>query len=241
MARRLGIAERVEWRGPQAQAAVLDAYRAADIFALPCRVGADGDRDGLPNVLLEAQSQKLPCVSTRISGIPELIQDDVTGLLVEPRAIDALADGAGETDRRSRAAAPPGRGGLRADRRRLLAGRRCRPPRGPVRGVRGDGHEGRLLRAAEAPGSSRALRRPGHGAGAAARAAHGGPRRLSSRRASGASTAAATRRGRRACEALGAPIGAAPHPPPPASGRHVPTSGSPTTCITRRPTGSGPR
>ena len=81
----------MEWRGPQAQAAVLDAYRGADIFALPCRLGADGDRDGLPNVLLEAQSQKVACVSTRISGIPELIQHDVTGLLVEPRAIDALA------------------------------------------------------------------------------------------------------------------------------------------------------
>ena len=91
-ARRLGIAGRVEWRGAQAHAAVLDAYRAADIFALPCRVGADGDRDGLPNVLLEAQSQKLACVSTRISGIPELIEDDVTGVLVEPRAIDALAE-----------------------------------------------------------------------------------------------------------------------------------------------------
>jgi glycosyltransferase involved in cell wall biosynthesis len=71
---------------------VLAAYRAADIFALPCRVSADGDRDGLPNVLLEAQSQKLACVSTRVSGIPELIQDGVTGLLVEPHAVTALAD-----------------------------------------------------------------------------------------------------------------------------------------------------
>ncbi len=91
MARRLGIVGRVEWLGPQAHAAVLDAYRTADIFALPCRLGADGDRDGLPNVLLEAQSQKLACVSTRISGIPELIQHEVTGLLVAPRAIDDLA------------------------------------------------------------------------------------------------------------------------------------------------------
>ena len=91
-ARRLGIAERIDWRGPQAQAAVLAAYRAADIFALPCRVAADGDRDGLPNVLLEAQSQKLACVSTRISGIPELIEHGVTGLLVEPRAVAPLAD-----------------------------------------------------------------------------------------------------------------------------------------------------
>lgn len=92
LARRLGIDDRIEWRGAQAQQVILDAYRAADIFALPCRVGDDGDRDGLPNVLLEAQSQKLSCVSTRISGIPELIEHERTGLLVEPREIDALAD-----------------------------------------------------------------------------------------------------------------------------------------------------
>jgi len=90
--RAAGIAERVTWLGPQAQTVVLDAYRAADIFVLPCRVGADGDRDGLPNVLLEAQSQKLPCVSTRLSGIPELIQDKVTGLLVDSGAVDAIAE-----------------------------------------------------------------------------------------------------------------------------------------------------
>ena len=63
---------------------MLAAYRAADIFALPAASSADGDRDGLPNVLLEAQSQKLACVSTSVSGIPELIEDGVTGLLVEP-------------------------------------------------------------------------------------------------------------------------------------------------------------
>jgi glycosyltransferase involved in cell wall biosynthesis len=91
-ARRLGLADRVQWRGTQSHDAVLDAYRAADIFALPCRVSADGDRDGLPNVLLEAQSQKLACVSTRVSGVPELIDDGVTGLLVEPRTPSALAE-----------------------------------------------------------------------------------------------------------------------------------------------------
>jgi glycosyltransferase involved in cell wall biosynthesis len=91
LARQLGIEDRVEWRGAQAQEAVLDAYRAADIFALPCRVSDNGDRDGLPNVLLEAQSQKVPCVSTRISGIPELIEHGRTGLLVEPREVGSLA------------------------------------------------------------------------------------------------------------------------------------------------------
>jgi glycosyltransferase involved in cell wall biosynthesis len=91
IARDLGIAERVRWLGPQAHAAVLEAYRSADIFVLPSRVAGDGDRDGLPNVLLEAQSQRLACVSTRVSGIPELIVDGVTGLLVEPRAPAELA------------------------------------------------------------------------------------------------------------------------------------------------------
>ncbi|MEP7064061.1 MAG: glycosyltransferase family 4 protein [Betaproteobacteria bacterium] len=87
----LGIAARVAWLGARSHAAVLDAYRAADLFALPCRVSADGDRDGLPNVLLEAQSQQLPCVSTHVSGIPELIEDGRTGLLVPPRDPPALA------------------------------------------------------------------------------------------------------------------------------------------------------
>jgi len=92
LARELGIDDRVRWLGPQAHAAVLDAYRGADAFVLPCRVGDDGDRDGLPNVLLEAQSQRVACISTCVSGIPELIVDGVTGLLVEPRAPAALAE-----------------------------------------------------------------------------------------------------------------------------------------------------
>ena len=79
-----GIAERIEWRGAQPQPAVLAAYRAADLFVLAAKIAPDGDRDGLPNVLVEAQSQGLACVSTRLSGIPELIEDGVTGLLVPP-------------------------------------------------------------------------------------------------------------------------------------------------------------
>ena len=92
MARELKIAHRLRWQGPQAHDGVLTAYRTADIFVLPSRISADGDRDGLPNVLLEAQSQRVACVSTAVSGIPELIIDGVTGLLVEPRAPAALAD-----------------------------------------------------------------------------------------------------------------------------------------------------
>ena len=58
---------------------------------LAAKVAPDGDRDGLPNVLVEAQSQRLACVSTRLSGIPELIADEETGLLVPPGDAAALA------------------------------------------------------------------------------------------------------------------------------------------------------
>jgi len=91
-ARALGIAGRVTWFGALAQPDVLARYRAADVFVLSSRVAGDGDRDGLPNVLMEAQSQGLPCVATAVSGIPELIENGVTGLLVPPRDRGALAD-----------------------------------------------------------------------------------------------------------------------------------------------------
>lgn len=82
---------RIEWRGALRQEEVLRLYRAADLFVLPSRVASDGDRDGLPNVLMEAQSQGLACLSTRVSGIPELIEDGATGVLVEPGDAGALA------------------------------------------------------------------------------------------------------------------------------------------------------
>jgi glycosyltransferase involved in cell wall biosynthesis len=90
-AARLGLAERIEWRGPQSQPEVLAAYREADIFVLAAKVAPDGDRDGLPNVLMEAQSQRLACVATWVSGIPELITDKKNGLLVAPGDPTSLA------------------------------------------------------------------------------------------------------------------------------------------------------
>ena len=91
LAAQRGIADRVDWRGAQDQKAVLAAYRSADLFVLPSLVGQDGDRDGLPNVLMEAQSQGLCCLSTRTSGIPELIDHLKTGILVAPGDVGALA------------------------------------------------------------------------------------------------------------------------------------------------------
>jgi glycosyltransferase involved in cell wall biosynthesis len=67
-------------------------YQQADIFALPCQVLENGDRDGIPNVLVEAMAMRLPVVSTAISGIPELIADRRNGLLVPQKDAAALAD-----------------------------------------------------------------------------------------------------------------------------------------------------
>jgi glycosyltransferase involved in cell wall biosynthesis len=88
-----GIGDRIEWRGSQSQQAVLEAMREGDVFALMSRIDESGDRDGLPNVLMEAQSQQLACLATRVAAIPELIVDGETGLLVEPRDRPAMTAG----------------------------------------------------------------------------------------------------------------------------------------------------
>lgn len=90
-AARLGLDGRIEWRGARAQPEVLAAYRAADLFVLAAKVGRGGDRDGLPNVLMEAQSQRLACIATQLPGIAELIEHERTGVLVPPRDPRALA------------------------------------------------------------------------------------------------------------------------------------------------------
>ena len=66
--------------------------RSADLFVLPSKIAEDGDRDGLPNVLMEAASQKLPILSTDLSAIPEFIADGEHGTLVPPGDPRALAD-----------------------------------------------------------------------------------------------------------------------------------------------------
>ncbi len=86
----LGIDKKIEWLGALPQTEVLLRYRAADLFVLPSKISDDGDRDGLPNVLMEAQSQRLACLSTDISGIPELIVHAQTGWLVEQKNAKAL-------------------------------------------------------------------------------------------------------------------------------------------------------
>ena len=91
LADRWGFGDRVRWNGALDQKDVLARYREADVFALACRVAADGDRDGLPNVLVEASSQRLACVSTAVSGVPELLEDGRNGLVVPPEDPRAFA------------------------------------------------------------------------------------------------------------------------------------------------------
>jgi glycosyltransferase involved in cell wall biosynthesis len=91
-ARELGLENRISWLGALPQTEVLALYRQADLFVLPSRISNDGDRDGLPNVLMEAQSQRLACLSTNISGIPELIVHEQTGWLVPQKDSRALCD-----------------------------------------------------------------------------------------------------------------------------------------------------
>jgi glycosyltransferase involved in cell wall biosynthesis len=87
----LGLDARITWSGALAQQQVIALYRSADLFALASRIAGDGDRDGLPNVLMEAQSQGVACVATDVSAIHELIIDGQTGLLVPPQDPRALA------------------------------------------------------------------------------------------------------------------------------------------------------
>ena len=88
---RLGLEDRVELVGPRPQNELVQLVQDAAVLAAPCVVGADGNRDGLPTVLLEAMALGTPCVSTVVTGIPEAIRDGETGLMVSQRDPAALA------------------------------------------------------------------------------------------------------------------------------------------------------
>ncbi len=88
---RLGLTGRVVFSGPMTNKQVPDWLRSLDLFVLPCQQDANGDMDGIPVVLMEAMAAGIPVVSTRISGLPELIEHGYEGLLVEPRSPEALA------------------------------------------------------------------------------------------------------------------------------------------------------
>jgi glycosyltransferase involved in cell wall biosynthesis len=90
MVSELGLGNKVTFAGSMAQADVIKQYQENDLFVLPCRIAKSGDRDGLPNVLVEAQSQAMMVISTPISGVPELVRDGLNGILVPPDDVTAL-------------------------------------------------------------------------------------------------------------------------------------------------------
>ncbi len=92
MARELGIAERVCFHGALPHEKVLSLYRQAHVFALGCRVLANGDRDGVPNVLVEAMAMGVPVAATRVSALPELARHEETALTCAPDDPAGLAD-----------------------------------------------------------------------------------------------------------------------------------------------------
>ncbi len=111
-ARALGVAERVQWLGAVGQDEIRRHYEEADAFCLPSFA------EGVPVVLMEAMAMQLPVVATRIAGIPELIDDGVSGLLVAPARAGELADALDQL-----AASPELRGQLgRAGREAVMAG-----------------------------------------------------------------------------------------------------------------------
>jgi glycosyltransferase involved in cell wall biosynthesis len=89
---RLGIADRITWHGAQDRGFIFRLLKRADLFVLPSRLTRSGDRDGLPNVLMEAQAFAVPVLATDVSGIPELITHGKTGWLVGERDPHALAE-----------------------------------------------------------------------------------------------------------------------------------------------------
>ena len=87
-----GLQGQVALTGKLTREHVIDRYARATVYVQPSRVAADGDRDGIPNVLLEAMAMGVPVVASNVSGIPEIVCHGRNGLLIEPDDPAALAD-----------------------------------------------------------------------------------------------------------------------------------------------------
>ena len=88
---RLGLADRIRLLGPLTQAEVRELLARSHVFAAPCIEAADGNIDGLPTVVLEAMACGTPVVATAVSGLPEVVHDGVTGILLPPGDPASLA------------------------------------------------------------------------------------------------------------------------------------------------------
>ena len=87
----LDLGDRVGWHGPRPHREVIAALDAADVFVLPAVIGSDGDRDGIPNAVMEAQARGLCVVASRVGGIDEVVFEGKTGRLAEAGDVSGLA------------------------------------------------------------------------------------------------------------------------------------------------------
>lgn len=85
-----GMGNKINLLGRVSEEKLLDEYEKADIFLLPCVIAQDGDRDGIPVVLMEAMAMEKLVISTDVSGIPELIEDGRNGIIVEPKRYEEI-------------------------------------------------------------------------------------------------------------------------------------------------------
>ncbi len=88
----LGLGEVTTLTGTLPHESVIDYYAASDLFVLGCRIAGNGDRDGIPNVMAESMAMKVPVVATSVSGLPEFLEDGVTGLAVAPDSPKEMAE-----------------------------------------------------------------------------------------------------------------------------------------------------
>ena len=169
------MANRVMFLGSKPQPEIVALLREADLFVLPSKEAKSGDRDGLPNVIMEAASQGLAIVATDFAGIPEFIRSGVEGELVPPGDWEALSNAlnllARDPDRREALGAAayraPAAGVFHGGRHRRA--RSALPvPDGRPKARTGDGCDHRearcLLCPVEEPEPSPPLGRPHHGA-----------------------------------------------------------------------------
>lgn len=91
VAKDLSVEEYINFRGGVSDSELKHYYENADMFILPCVIAGNGDRDGIPVAIMEAMAMELPIISTMVSGIPELVADGISGILVPQRDEAAIA------------------------------------------------------------------------------------------------------------------------------------------------------
>src|SRR5262249_27848627 len=137
----LELTDAVHLRGARAREEVLEFLGRAHVAVLASVPTREGKREGIPVVLMEAMAAGLPVVASRLSGIPELVEDGVTGRLAEPRDIDGLANALEEMARDPERAAAMGRAGRDKVRREFDLDRNAALLVEHIRAAGGDRHD----------------------------------------------------------------------------------------------------